>query len=110
MDFYRSLITDRQKRISLKQNDLVEFVFNTSVHSLQYSTDFFSALAQVELDDILVNNIRQGLIEACGRALTVRVHRIQRRQHFDKFLILVKQQGDCFDYENEFVIEGEFSE
>lgn len=105
MDFYRSLISDPQKRLSLQQNDLVEFAFNSDVFSLQFYSSFYSALAQVELTDVMTKNIQQGTVAAEGRALTVRIQKIQRFHHFDKFLILVKLQGDEFDFERSFVFD-----
>jgi|GEM_PF-4065204 len=105
MDFYRSLIADPTKRFSLLKNDLIEFSFNDSVFLLQCCPSFYHALSQIEFTDVMTNNIQQGIISAEGRVLTVRVHKIQRRQHFDKFLVLVKPLDEYFDFEQTFLLE-----
>lgn len=105
MDFYRSLLADPTKRFSLLKNDLVEFNFNISIFSLQCYHTFYVALAQIELTDVMTNNIQQGVISVEGRALTIRIHKIQRFHHFDKFLILVKLLEEDFDFESAFVLD-----
>ena len=105
MDFYRALIADLPKRLSLLQNDLIEFSFNDSIFSLQFNQSFYSALAKLELTDVMTANLQQGLIAAGGRALSVRVHKIQRHQNFDKFLFLIKPLEEHFDFEQAFFLE-----
>ena len=105
MDFYRSLIADPTKRFSLLKNDLVEFNFNTSVFSLQFHPSLYNALAKLELTDAMTASIRQGVIASEGRALSVRVHKIQQHQHFDKFLFLVKPVEENFDFEMTYTFE-----
>ena len=105
MDFYRSLLADSTKRFSLLKNDLIEFSFNDSVFLLHCRPSFYHALSQIEFTDVMTNNIQQGIIAVEGRALTVRVHKIQRLQHFDKYLILIKPLEEYFDFEQAFLLE-----
>jgi hypothetical protein len=105
MDFYRSLIADSSTRFSLLKNDLVEFNFNDTIYSLQFHPSLYNALSELELTDVMTRNIQQGVIAADGRALSVRVHKIQRHQHFDKFLFLIKPLEEHFDFEQVFLLE-----
>ena len=105
LDFYRSLIPHVTKRISLETNNLLEFVFNTSIQRFQWEPQFYVALAQVELTDRITSNIQDGSFRLFHYELTVRVNRLQYEQSFDKYLIMVKLSDEFFDHEQMLIDE-----